>query len=591
MAKEIIGIDISDFSIEAVVLDKKKNGFKLKTYSRFRLSPEIVEDGRILDRARLKEALAALLKNASLSSMEKYNKVIISIPQSKIFSKVFSLPKNLKEKEIVSAVYNQAESFVPYAFDQLKIALKFLPAKNGNKEVLFFACPADVLADFSAVFAELGLAIESIVPEAVSSFVGLAGDYKKSVTLLLDLGARTTIASIFNKNGIRESININIGGNAINQALVNRLGVSYTTAEDKKRNIGLTAVDDGQTMLVIQGQLQPLADELKIFIAYYNSQNQAPIEQVVLIGGLAQMKGLDKYFGENLSLPAYVGSSLIDSRDLPSDISAVKYINALGLAVLAYQKPELSFVVIKPDQPKGSSALTDDEELDDQKQADSFWSKAKSRLLRRRNFAFLLLLLLAILLLVFRDHIYSIFQSKSPLVQLPAPSLEQPVRPAPTSGQFNFTVGSNPDNSRSNFILGEYHHVSINRYKSDPQADYYELMDLMEQEARSQVLGNLDAYVDKSKYGLAPLVLDYEIVQANPQEDDFVIGQSTVLATFRYQFLVFSWEKLADLLVLDSDWRVLAGDLNRLTEQPYELLNYSVSADGALFNFQLVLPN
>ena len=53
MAKNVVGIDISDFSIEALALEKKKGGFKVESYARFRLSPEIVDDGRILDKQKL----------------------------------------------------------------------------------------------------------------------------------------------------------------------------------------------------------------------------------------------------------------------------------------------------------------------------------------------------------------------------------------------------------------------------------------------------------------------------------------------------------------------------------------------------------
>ena len=50
--KNIIGIDISDFSIEAVLLSKKRNNFKVLSFSRYRLSPDIISDGRILNKKR-----------------------------------------------------------------------------------------------------------------------------------------------------------------------------------------------------------------------------------------------------------------------------------------------------------------------------------------------------------------------------------------------------------------------------------------------------------------------------------------------------------------------------------------------------------
>jgi len=87
MAKEIIGLDISDYSIEAVLLQKKGKSFKIGSYSRFRLSPDIVEDGNILNKDKLKEAINQTLFHAQPKQI-KAEKVFLSIPESKVFTKV-----------------------------------------------------------------------------------------------------------------------------------------------------------------------------------------------------------------------------------------------------------------------------------------------------------------------------------------------------------------------------------------------------------------------------------------------------------------------------------------------------------------------
>ena len=93
MAKNTIGIDISDASIEAVALEKKKGHFEVEAYSRFRLSPDIVEDGKIIDVLKLKEAIVKMLQNAQPHSMEKYRRVILSVPESRVFLKSFLCQK------------------------------------------------------------------------------------------------------------------------------------------------------------------------------------------------------------------------------------------------------------------------------------------------------------------------------------------------------------------------------------------------------------------------------------------------------------------------------------------------------------------
>jgi len=137
MAKNIIGIDISDASIEAVALEKKQGRFEVSAYSRFRLSPDIVEDGKIIDPTKLKEAIFKTLQNAQPYSLEKHHHVILSVPESRVFSKVFSLPKTLKDKEMMEAIYNQAEGIIPDSFANLVSTFKLLAVKDQNREVLF----------------------------------------------------------------------------------------------------------------------------------------------------------------------------------------------------------------------------------------------------------------------------------------------------------------------------------------------------------------------------------------------------------------------------------------------------------------------
>ena len=97
---EVYGIDISDYSIEALALEKKRASFVVEAYSRFRLSPDIVDDGRVLDRDKLKEVILKLFKNAKPKAFEKSRKVFLSIPESQTFSKVITVPDNIKEKEL-----------------------------------------------------------------------------------------------------------------------------------------------------------------------------------------------------------------------------------------------------------------------------------------------------------------------------------------------------------------------------------------------------------------------------------------------------------------------------------------------------------
>ncbi|MDP2812687.1 MAG: pilus assembly protein PilM, partial [bacterium] len=577
MAKNIIGIDISDASIEAVALEKKQGRFEVEAYSRFRLSPDIVEDGKIIDPTKLKEAIFKTLQNAQPHSLEKYHHVILSVPESRVFSKVFSLPKNLKDKEMMEAIYNQAEGIIPDSFANLVSTFKLLAEKDQNREILFFASPIGVLKDLVGVFKELNMTVEAIVPEALSSFAGLDERFEKNTTLLLDIGARTTIATIFDKNGIRDSININIGGDAINHALMAKLSVSYAIADEKKKQIGLTSVSDGEVMLVIQGQLQPIADELKRFVAYYQESGNQKIEQIVIIGGLAQMKGIDKYFGDNLSLPAGIGESFIANNFLPPELISVKYINALGLARLAYKKPDIDFLPGLAKEESKNNSHQDILSVDNiEPKIAKPNNKFKSILTNKSFFVLLIIIILGILLFVFKDKFYAILNSGDNNVnQAVQPTNDNSVLNLPIKNiDKNFRVGVPADENTQDFILGEYYYVELSQSGSGANYSYDELLDFLDNKAQAEILSNLTKYFSRENYEIIPYILGTEIVKTDILSVDFKPEQSLTV-NFKYKFLIFSKLRLAEILTL-SGFNV---DQNNWPKIAYEIINHSIEAE------------
>ncbi len=341
MAKEIIGIDISDTSVEAVVLQKNRAGLGVAAYSRFRLSPDIVSNGRILDPTRLQEAISKLLLNAKPKPILS-KKVFLSIPESQTYTRIFSVPGNLGARERRDFVWGQAAEMIPEDPDNLKTIIKILDQRGNFREVLYLAAKKETLASLSKIFLNLDLQIMGICTEAVSSFAGLSDQLKHKVTLLLDIGARTTIATVFNKRGIRDTTNINIAGDNISAAIAQRLGIPLLEAENIKENFSFSAPDQRVGQIIV-GQLDLLAGEITKFIAYYQERYNEKIAQVILIGGSAQLKDVGQYFSNKFLLPVIIGQSLLPDNTFPEPLAITKYINAVGLASFAYQKAEINF--------------------------------------------------------------------------------------------------------------------------------------------------------------------------------------------------------------------------------------------------------
>ncbi len=338
--EQVIGLNISDFSAEAVILEKNYKTWKVYSFARFRLSPGIVENGQIIQADKLKEELKKLFALGKPHPM-KASSVFLSIPDSQVFARVLSLPKSLRHKDLLLAASNKADEFIPEEKEKLIATFKILPVNNGQVEIFYAAAKKELVAAWGHFFESMGIDVIGVTMESVSSLAGLADSVKQDIGLLLDIGARTSIASIFDQDGIKDSIVIPIAGNNLTDAIASKLNISHVAAEEKKHTIGMdSSIDQGEIMWILQGQLQPMADELKKFITFYEENTGKKVKNLFLIGGTAQTKGIDKYFGGNLNLNISSPETIVDYSKfkLADYLQAVKYVNAFGLARLAQEK-------------------------------------------------------------------------------------------------------------------------------------------------------------------------------------------------------------------------------------------------------------
>ncbi|MCB9802550.1 pilus assembly protein PilM [Candidatus Nomurabacteria bacterium] len=503
--EQVIGLNISDFSAEAVILEKKNKGWKVLSFARYRLSPGVVEDGNILQAEKLKEDLKKLFALGKPQEM-KASSVFLSIPDSKVFIRVLSLPKTLRQKDLINAALGKAEEFVPEDTDNLSPVTKVLSVINGQAQVLYAAAKKSLVKEWADLFESMNIDIIGMTVESVSSFAGLAEGLKKEDTLLLDLGARTTIASIFDQEGIKDSIVVPIAGNNITDAIVQKLNISHTAAEEKKRKIGMDAsVDQGEIMWIIQGQMQPIADELKRLIAFHEESTGKKLKNLILIGGTAQIKGIEKYFGDNLGLKVIPVETIVEHKQAKhfEYFQDSKYINALGLAKLAYdKKTEINFYqTIRVDLQQ----RVDWQNL-------SLWLKAIKMFFKKgAKFLVSRLGIFIIVLVIISGVVIWKYDSIINLVSPPQKIFNQEVIVAKQNQGWN------------NFIQGAELKESVFVKQDLPGLPYQAAVNLIRLEGEKLALERVKSKIKSTQY-LLEKPINLEVISLFPSEEDFVIG-------------------------------------------------------------------
>jgi len=370
VGRKIFGLDISDHSIEALVLAKSLFGKpKIISYARTILRGEIVKNGVIRKPDKLAENISKLLESAQPKAI-KTPYCILSIPEFQVFTTIFKLPAGLKHKEIKNTLPFKAEEVIPFRSSEIYFDFKTITKKGPTQEVFYVAVPIKVVDGYVKVLASVGLKPVAFDLESVSLARALLNSIKKSgsAKLLMDIGSRTTNLNIFDNNGIRQSLVVKIAGGRFTKSVAKKLGITVKEADTLKMTSGFdTKKQKGKVLLVLQNEFKRVIAETKKLISYYKTQNQKEIDEIILVGGSALLPKIDQYLADNLSLEVNVGNPLIKVVD-PKGFAKLKdkiilFANVVGLALRGVGKnPVTGDVNLLPVRVKRFALIPTEEE-------------------------------------------------------------------------------------------------------------------------------------------------------------------------------------------------------------------------------------
>ena len=206
---QAFGLDISDRSVEIIELEKVFR-FSVKTYGRTDLPPGIIEEGKIIDQNTLALKLKTLLKEVKPKKVST-NKVILSLPESQVFVRCFTVDSKLKFGALNEAILEKLSTIFPISVDKMYWDFVSKPLTDKTKKlIMFFGAPKDVATSYVKFCNSIGLEVVSLTIEALS----LARVILKKIdrqSLIIDLGSRATSLNFFDGNDKINMSNTKIG--------------------------------------------------------------------------------------------------------------------------------------------------------------------------------------------------------------------------------------------------------------------------------------------------------------------------------------------------------------------------------------------
>jgi type IV pilus assembly protein PilM len=247
---------------------------------------------------KLKVAVKQLLTESKIRD----KRVVVAVSESKVFSRILTMPF-MSEAELASAIKWEAEQFVPIPVSEVELDFSILqnniPGEDKKMLVYLVAAPKKYLQSMVDFLTGVGLEPIAIESEMVAVSRALTFGTNPSTTLILHVGAMSSVLAIVDSNALTFSYVIESGGVAITRALSQSLALPLPQAEEYKRTYGLDPAQlEGKVRGGILIVLDSIVSEIRKAMEYHLSTRKTSVTRIVLSGGGAYLPSMSAHLSQ-----------------------------------------------------------------------------------------------------------------------------------------------------------------------------------------------------------------------------------------------------------------------------------------------------
>ncbi len=307
-AGSVLGIDIGTTSIKVVEISKKGKQFRLENYSILETKKYLEHSNQAIQTSSLKiveEETTKLLKIILNEVKPKSRTVLASIPAFSVFITPIDMPL-LSLEETTKSVVFQAKQYVPLPVNEVSIdwfkTEEFENPRGGRLQRIFLiGIPNEIIKKYKKIFKAAELRLATLEIESLSLVRALGK--LDAVTMVVDIGAESTNMIVTEKGVLKHSSQTDYGGIHLTKSLSKSLGVSALRAEELKRRRGLLGSGgESELSTLIIPFLDVIIQEARFARGSYERRYSKKVEKLILVGGGANLLGIEKYFGNEIGL-------------------------------------------------------------------------------------------------------------------------------------------------------------------------------------------------------------------------------------------------------------------------------------------------
>ena len=294
------GIDIGQCALKAIKLRSSDEGLHVEAF-------EVVEHSSVLSQS---ETDAAMVIKASLSEFLgkvgdiSGSEVAVSVLGQGGITKFVTLPP-VDAKKIPDIVKFEAQQQIPFPLEEVTWRYQtFQSPDSPQVEAGIFAVKQVSVVEMLSHFRQSNVSIDLIQmsPLALYNYMNADGLVGDQAVMLADVGAEKTHIIVADKNNLWTRA-INIGGNSFTEALMKNFKLSFSKAEQLKKNASSSKYAR-QIFQVMRPIFSSLNQQIQRSIGFYTSiHRDCKFTQLLGTGNGFKLPGMQKYLEQNLNMP------------------------------------------------------------------------------------------------------------------------------------------------------------------------------------------------------------------------------------------------------------------------------------------------
>ena len=319
--KDVVAVDVGSYAVKVVLLKREGASVELKSWGYLPLGSK--SDAALDER---KAVVVNALRGFFIEKGIKVKDVATALSGNSVIVRYVKFPR-LTKLELQATLATEAEPFIPFDINEVQLGFHILNEviEEGQKkmETVLVAAKRDLVTARLEILQECGLhpAIIDVDSFTLENIHDLSCDPKETVaTLYLNIGHNVTNLSIVENGVTRVVRDVFISGQTMTKAVMKAFQCDAAKADDLKKAYGIIVDPTEKEKALVEGNrdalgvsqsmsqvARDLVGEVHRSVDFYLSQGpDRSIGRIVLSGGSAPPKTLDKHLAGELKVPVAV---------------------------------------------------------------------------------------------------------------------------------------------------------------------------------------------------------------------------------------------------------------------------------------------